>query len=68
MCSFFIFVQFMINIQVHMLILFPHGQIISSPEPEESEVKSSSLSSPEPVQPPPSSGVIASQLVTLQVQ
>lgn len=42
------------------------SQIISSPEPEESEVKSSSLSSPEPVQPPPSSGVIASQLVTLQ--
>ena len=49
-----------------MLILFAHGQIISSPEPEESEVKSSS--SPELVQPPPSSGVIASQLVTLQVQ
>ena len=57
-----------INIQVHMLTLFAYGQIISSPEPEESEVKSSSLSSPEPVQPPPSSGVIASQLVTLQVQ
>lgn len=57
----------MIHVQVHMLILFSHGQIISSPEPEESEVKSSSLS-PEPVQPPSSSGVIASQLVALQVQ
>lgn len=58
----------MIHVQVHMLILFSHGQIISSPEPEESEVKSSSLLSPEPVQPPSSSGVIASQLVALQVQ
>lgn len=57
----------MIHVQVHMLILFSHGQIISSPEPEESEVKSSLLS-PEPVQPPSSSGVIASQLVALQVQ
>ena len=73
MGSFFIFVQFVIIIQVHtdcilMSILFAHEQIISSPELEESEVKSSSLSSPEPVQPPPSSGIIASQLVTLQVQ
>lgn len=55
------------NIQVHMLILFALEQIISSPEPEESEVKSSSLSSPEPAQPLPSSGVISSQLVALQV-